>query len=139
MTFEPVHAANLYRITDFLQTLGEEGEARFRYFRKRPIEVVLRHRLCVVGLLNDRPVAYGHLDPEGETLWLGIAVDASMRGRGLGRQMMNYLIDHARSTGETSLMLTVDKGNPTAIRLYESMGFTPYDNRESYYQYRLLL
>ena len=52
-----------------------------------------------------------------------VAVAASHRGRGIGRQMMAVVLDwfKARSAEDVSLMAALP--NPRAIRFYESLGF----------------
>jgi GNAT superfamily N-acetyltransferase len=53
-----------------------------------------------------------------------VRVAASQRGHGLGRTMIEWAIDQARSAGCGLVQLTSDKRRPDAIRFYESMGFT---------------
>ena len=57
---------------------------------------------------------------------LAIAVHPDWRGRGVGRRLLEALIDHARATAETGLSLSVSRKNPLALRLYESLGFNPH-------------
>lgn len=59
---------------------------------------------------------YGFVDasiPE-----LGMAVDASMRGRGIGRNLLRGLLDR-----HSVMSLSVDNDNQTALHLYASVGF----------------
>jgi ribosomal protein S18 acetylase RimI-like enzyme len=44
------------------------------------------------------------------------------RGRGIAREMMRQLIEHARKHFDVVRLHT---SNPAAVRLYESLGFTP--------------
>jgi sugar phosphate isomerase/epimerase/GNAT superfamily N-acetyltransferase len=95
----------------------------FRYFARRPLEVVRRHLCTWLIFENDAPAAYGHLDPEGGTTWLGIAVQKTRQRRGLGLRMMRLLMDSARGMGVRTLELSVDTDNSAAIALYERCGF----------------
>lgn len=54
-----------------------------------------------------------------ENLLVYLAVDASTRGRGLGKELMEKAIEQARG----DIALHVEPDNP-ARRLYERMGFT---------------
>ena len=53
----------------------------------------------------------------------GVRVDASVRSRGVGRQLFQWAIERARQRGCRLLQLTSDKARPDAIRFYESLGF----------------
>jgi GNAT superfamily N-acetyltransferase len=54
----------------------------------------------------------------------GVRVASGGRGRGLGRQMIEWAIAQARQAGCGLVQLTSDKQRPGAIRFYESLGFT---------------
>ena len=53
-----------------------------------------------------------------------IAVVPSMRGRGIGGELLAALVERAREEGYPALSLSVERGNP-AISLYERQGFQP--------------
>lgn len=53
----------------------------------------------------------------------GIAVDASVRGHGIGTRLLQAIETHARSCGCKSIRLDVIDTNPGARRLYERFGF----------------
>lgn len=117
-----VSEAEIPLLARFLESLGS-GAASFRYYRSRPLEVIRKHLVTVLLVEGESPIAYGHLEPEGETLWLGIAVSEGARGRGLGRTMLRFLIDYAREQNLEKIDLTVDLDNAVAINLYRSVGF----------------
>jgi ribosomal protein S18 acetylase RimI-like enzyme len=57
----------------------------------------------------------------------GLYVAPSARGRGVARRLMAAAIDLARATpGIAKITLSSDAGNPAAIALYESLGFTVF-------------
>jgi len=49
-------------------------------------------------------------------------VAAKFRGRGLGKQMLQHLIDAACADGATTIWLTVNKYNPS-VDIYRKLGF----------------
>ena len=53
-----------------------------------------------------------------------VRVAASERGRGLGRRMFQWTIEHARQQGAGLVQLTTDKSRADALRFYEDLGFT---------------
>ena len=63
-----------------------------------------------------------------------IAVAESSRGRGLGRALMQKLIDAAESQKSVEVFLEVRADNPAAQSLYRSMGFEQIDIRRGYYK-----
>ena len=129
---------NLFLLEIFLSNLGETGRKSFRYFDKRSIKIVLNHELAALLLTPDEiPVAYGHLDKEGEILWLGIAVVEGERGKGFGQQMMHYLINCAKIKGFNKIDLTVDLDNKEAINLYKKVGFKKVKIKNHYMRFSL--
>jgi ribosomal-protein-alanine N-acetyltransferase len=61
------------------------------------------------------------------------AVRPDLRGRGLGRQLIEAVIVEAAHLGATSLTLEVRESNTPALRLYERTGFTRDAMRQNYY------
>lgn len=66
---------------------------------------------------SDRGYGYVSDDPPEITT----AVDRGYRGQGIGRRLLDHLIDTARQLGVEGLSLSVEDGN-TARRLYERVG-----------------
>jgi ribosomal protein S18 acetylase RimI-like enzyme len=72
---------------------------------------------------------------DGDWCLIQIQVRPGSQGQGLGRQLIQSVIDEARKAG-ASLRLGVLKANP-ALRLYQRLGFTVV--RESIYAYEMRL
>lgn len=53
----------------------------------------------------------------------GMAILSEARGQGIGRWLMQRLIEEARQRGERRMVLEVIEGNEPAVRLYQSCGF----------------
>lgn len=70
---------------------------------------------------------------EGELLLL--AVRPRFRGRGIGKALLDRVLEDARSRGIGTLHLEVRAGND-AIRLYTLAGFTEVGIRRDYYRGR---
>ena len=65
-----------------------------------------------------------YLAPTGRKMWIeDVVVDASVRGRGFGRAMVDYAIEYARGVGDGVLMLTSRPSRVVANALYRSLGF----------------
>ena len=70
----------------------------------------------------------------GEAHVLNICVREEFRCRGVGRRLMDYLLERGRAAGMTEAFLEVRPSNTAAIRLYQSMGFRQVGLRRGYYQ-----
>ena len=68
----------------------------------------------------------------GEAHILNISVDPAEQKQGIGRKMLQHLIDTARGRAET-VFLEVRPSNPVAIALYNDMGFNEIGIRKNYY------
>ncbi len=69
----------------------------------------------------------------GEAHVLNICVSPNEQGQGIGRKMLEHLIETARGRAET-MFLEVRPSNTVAIALYEDMGFNEIGVRKGYYQ-----
>ncbi|WP_071461391.1 GNAT family N-acetyltransferase [Bacillus massilinigeriensis] len=53
----------------------------------------------------------------------GVRTASSVRGQGIGSELMKWAIDRARERGCHLIQLTTDKARPDALRFYERLGF----------------
>ncbi len=70
----------------------------------------------------------------GEAHILNVCIREDLRGHGLGRKLMHFLLDRARVAQMQDVFLEVRPSNPTAIALYVSLGFAQIGIRKAYYQ-----
>lgn len=63
-----------------------------------------------------------------------VATDPGYQGRGIARRLLVTLLERARALRAESVLLEVRVDNPSAIHLYESLGFTQLGRRRGYYQ-----
>jgi ribosomal-protein-alanine N-acetyltransferase len=92
-------------------------------------------RWYVVAEADGRLVGYaGLLAPGLEADVQTMAVAPAAQGAGVGRQLLDALIDEARVRGATSLLLEVRADNEAAIALYRRRGFERIAIRRRYYQ-----
>jgi GNAT superfamily N-acetyltransferase len=79
----------------------------------------------LIGYAGTEPVGCVALVPMGSNVFelSKMAVSRQLRGRGIGRQLVGHAIDLARTNGATSLFLGTSTKLPSAIHLYESVGF----------------
>ena len=63
-----------------------------------------------------------------------IAVSESHRGLGVGRKLMESILNFARQQNAKEVFLEVREDKPMPQSLYDSFGFIAIDRRENYYQ-----
>lgn len=88
-----------------------------------------------VALLRGRAVAYaGMTTVLDEGAVTNVATHPSERRRGLGRAVTEALLAYAKANGIKQVFLEVRESNEAAIRLYESLGFSPCGIRKNFYR-----
>ncbi|MCS6711574.1 N-acetyltransferase [Brachybacterium sp. EF45031] len=58
------------------------------------------------------------------TLEDSVYVEAAARGRGVGRLLLEALVQHARHLGGHSMVALIEAGNGPSLRVHERCGFT---------------
>ncbi|MEI8207992.1 MAG: ribosomal-protein-alanine N-acetyltransferase [Methylococcales bacterium] len=88
---------------------------------------------CWVCEYNDRILGYSLLSiAVGEAHILNISVHPAEQKQGIGRKMLEHLIDFSRGRADT-IFLEVRPSNTHAIALYEDVGFNEIGIRKGYY------
>lgn len=86
---------------------------------QQPGDRYLNYQLTVDGTMAAFAITQVVLD---EATLFNIAVDPDFQRRGLGRELLEYLIDELEKRGILTLWLEVRASNAAAIALYESPG-----------------
>ena len=90
----------------------------------------------IAGTLLDEP------DPERAEL-VSMWTAPSHRQSGVGRQLVNHVVDWTRGRNVSTLLLMVTSNNAAAIRFYEKLGFVrtgrtePYPNDPAVTEYEM--
>jgi [ribosomal protein S18]-alanine N-acetyltransferase len=91
--------------------------------------------VCRVVEVAGQVAGYGIMTlGAGEAHLLNLCVRADLRRKGVGRRMLEQLLEYAQKQGATDMFLEVRPSNPAAIRVYEAMGFRKIGVRKAYYQ-----
>src|SRR6185369_13367228 len=77
--------------------------------------------ICLMLLLDE-----GHI--------MNVAVDPDLRGCGVGRMLVQKVLDDCRQAGASFVSLEVRESNPSAISLYRKMAFVEVGKRRRYYE-----
>ena len=100
-------------------------------------EILAPHTTYVVDEESDSLIGYAGLSKLASSTSSDIqtiAVSESHRGLGVGRKLMESLLDFAREQKAKEVFLEVREDKPTPQKLYASLGFSAIDRRENYYQ-----
>lgn len=103
---------------------------------ERSIESELTNPLALwlIAVDNDRVAGYvGSQSVMGEADMMNLAVDPEYRRMGVGKKLVEKLIDALSEEAVHSLTLEVRVSNVGAISLYEKMGFQQVGRRPGYY------
>lgn len=107
-----------------------DAETLARYSR------VLKHELSFGAYDDDRLVGIVLAEPSqwNNSLWVWeFHVAETHRGRGIGRQMMEFLAGTGKAAGLRTIVCETQSTNVPAIRFYRRLGFTLEGIDLSYY------
>lgn len=68
-----------------------------------------------------------------ETHLLNVCVEPTAQGKGLGKTIVQHVIDHAKSVSAVIILLEVRRSNERAQQLYLQAGFNEMSVRKGYY------
>lgn len=110
------------------------GVAGLGFTGKGFLDASLYHTVRIYGLEAVRIGVFAlpfifNATPKTDVFLDVLAVSADERGNGVGTQLVNYVIEYARSNGFHRVTLTVTETNHKARRLYERIGFKSTRNR----------
>lgn len=84
--------------------------------------------LSRIVLTDEKPTAFAYVNRTGDCARIAsLGVVPEARRHGLGRLLLQSLVEEARQRGESTMMLEVVEQNPPAIDLYRSVGFATID------------
>ncbi len=102
----------------------------------RAFEAELRHNPPTLFVLraSGRVVAFvvARIQPPEMDI-VNVAVEVEQRRRGLGRILVESLLDTARRAGVSSVFLEVREGNEAARHLYRTCAFNETQKRRGFY------
>lgn len=97
-------------------------------------DCIRNHYHCHVYEDGNEIVAYAVMQlGVDECHLLNICVAQQHRNRGIGRQMVEYMLDLGRRLNMRTAFLEVRSTNDGAFRLYHSLGFNEVGVRKDYY------
>ena len=84
--------------------------------------------IFVVDKEKNKVIAWCDAQPKSEEVGrLGIAIKKEYRGNGLGKVLLNMIINESKDYGYKFIELEVREDNKRAIHLYEKIGFKKFN------------
>jgi len=118
------------KLYEFFTALSEKTK---HFFHPHPFDIETAEKLCkekdknivrFVGIIEEEIVGYGFLwNLNNDFPSLGICIRDDFQGKGIGKGLMEYLINFAKKKDKKGLILTVYKDNEKAFSLYKKFGF----------------
>lgn len=106
------------------------------WHRESFLEMIKNKDACyLVGLMGDEVVAScGLRNIVGDGEITNVVTKSSVRGKGIGLQMLLKLLEEGIAMGVEAFTLEVRKSNASAIHLYEKLGFVTEGIRKNFYE-----
>jgi len=141
ITFQFINKQDEQEANTFIELLVKEKNNQYSYeniFVIQDLDKIVGH-ICIYDGAKFHELRkavwqrikdiYGHeFDTDDETSAGEMYIDTfaicpTVRGKGLGKELLQFAIDHFVKKQKKTLGLLVDKENPNAKKLYEQMGF----------------
>ena len=91
--------------------------------------------LWLVAMDGERLAGYvGSQTVLGESDMMNVAVDGAYRRQGVGKMLIEALVEHLKARESHCLTLEVRDSNTPARNLYASLGFSQIGRRKNYYR-----
>lgn len=121
------------------------GFSGLQYSGKSFIEGDMRQVVKVFGLgafkvaLIGSMFIFKRVGGGNELLLESLAVSSTERNKGIGKKLLQFTIDYARSKKFSKLKLDVIETNPKAKRLYERIGFVESEIHKVPYPFNVIM
>jgi ribosomal-protein-alanine N-acetyltransferase len=135
VTIEFATAADVVEIGELSKSLVEYGLG-WRYTPKRLRKLIeTRTKNVVVARKGEKLAGFGIMTYWEDNANLDLlAVKPRYRRRSIGKQIVEWLVEVARTAGIMNVFVQVRKLNSGAIRFYENIGFQTIDEEPGYYR-----
>ena len=114
----------------------EEEAFSMPWHKESFLEMIANENACyLVALVGEEVVAscgLRHIVGEGEIT--NVVTKNTMRGKGIGRQILLRLLEEGAKLGAEAFTLEVRVSNAPAIHLYGSLGFVSEGVRKNFYE-----
>ena len=98
-------------------------------------EMSKENSVFLMAFEDETPIGYVGLSTILDEGYMGnLGVVEEYRRKGIGKALMNELINECKAMDSAFVTLEVRASNTPAVKLYESLGFTEAGRRKNYYK-----
>ncbi len=98
-------------------------------------ELMGQNKTYIVAKKNEEIVGFaGFMQNFSEVEIMNIVVKKNCRGRGIGKILLQEIIENAKNHDVQEIFLEVNENNKIARCLYQNMGFAELGKRKNYYK-----
>lgn len=120
------------KITEFeLNTILKNLENYDDFWTKEMYISEFNNPNSKIYVLEDLSGLFVIQDGIDESFLMNIVVDKSLRGKGLAKRLLQYVIKVSKNE---RILLEVSENNEIAIKLYKAYGFKEISRRKNYYK-----
>lgn len=124
----------LMQADDLDQVVALEQKAFSHPWTRKLYVDALSSYECWMMLVDNQHVGHGVISQVlDEAHLLNIAIAVEQQGKGLGLQLLEYLMRRSSERGCVECFLELRESNQSAYRLYERFGFNEIGRRRDYY------
>lgn len=109
-----------------LSTNKKPSLFRENLFLFRNLKIIDAFKLSIINFLDSRVLSDFN---KGDLYIAEIAISSSERGKGLGKQVLNIIIEKAKEKNFKRVTLDADFRNKGAYKLYKSLGFKVFKKK----------
>ncbi len=131
LEFERLNSGNAHEFYALERSAFSDARSEEGFMRET--ENPIAHYL--LARMDGTAVGYaGYLNIQGDAQVMNVCTREDFRRRGIGRALMEYLIDDAAHHGVVIMTLEVRESNTAARMLYKRLGFYEVGRRRNYYK-----
>ena len=129
LTFMPMQANDLEQVNAV-----EQGSAEHPWRAAHFVDSLDAGYICETARIGNLVVGHSvMMVSASEASILILTIDKQHQRQGIGRQLLQHMIDLARKTDCATVLLEVRRSNHRAFNLYLSEGFSEIGIRKNYY------
>lgn len=98
-------------------------------------ELMGQNKVYIVAKQDEEIIGFaGYMKNFLEIEIMNIVVKKNCRGKGIGKMLLQKMLENAKNDGAQEIFLEVNENNKVARQLYQNTGFSEVGKRKNYYR-----